>query len=91
VKTKNALNPRMPEKRRYRTYLKWYERTLDDKIAIEDKRRKREGQPRRNAGQPTFDKRYRQDNNRWQARKRIEALDRWIDQDDRINNFMDDN
>lgn len=82
VKTRAPMNPRDNDKKNTRKYLSWAERNMDAKIAANDARGR--------AGKGKYRARYQKWNaNRWQARKRGEAYDRWIKQDEGIEGFLD--
>jgi len=83
VKTRAPMNPRDPDKRNTRTYLRWGERNVNMKIT--------QNNARGRAGKPKYQARVnRWDANRRQAQQRGQAYDRWIQQDDKIERWLDE-
>lgn len=82
VKARAPMNPREDDKPATRKYLKWGERNAKMKIQQQYAQRDagRPYQPAR-VGKWTKDKAH--------AKQRRKAYDRWVEQDERIDNWLD--
>lgn len=86
------MNPRWKNKPQKRTYMRWGERNYAAKVAIQDDERVRSVRPRRQGERPSEyypQRRATYERNRDHLRRGGEAMDRWIDQDQRIERWFD--